>query len=387
MSEFGVSLQKLRDGKLVDFLCRDDFSAWVDLVALPQIQLLARAIRGRNEDHFLGYSRQQVQTLARRVLLSRRLELLESMRPLWIAFRSSQENCGLAESALHSAAGWSGEILAYGQGAAEKAFSVSHAEFVETLGKLADRDQDGPLGAAVRSTRLFDEARHVGFPVVFFKNGDSSLQPGVWIEPTLMPKGVTDDLGREWERLLTTLRSRISTHRHYALPSWLHGLAACDVNIETLESAGLSLVMHGLAEQQKLPLPFGVGFTGRWENDRLRGVRELGVKALAAREAGVFLLFACPDPNEPTPTATDGIKVVLLPEHLSLDDVIRFVNRILPGRVRGPRSRAKPPKSVEATNGQDARAEDSRRHRTTACRKNDATQSLGMGARPQGLDV
>ncbi|HUY34246.1 MAG TPA: hypothetical protein VMV69_15980 [Pirellulales bacterium] len=325
IDHFSVHLQRLRRGVVADFIRHDDFPAWIELTSSALLSELANSIRRKKMDQFLA-SREQVVALARRVLFSRRLEWLDSLGPLWRAFGSREDTCALAAAALQSASGWTPEVLVARAGPSAVEFSPAHAEFVETLRKLADCDHDGPLGAAVRNSRLLDEERHVGFPIIF-NHGDVNLQRGVWIEPTLLSRAVTDRRVPEWERLCASLDGMITVKRFPALPSWLRDLADCEATLETLDSAGLSVVMQSLAEQQRLPLPFGVGFTGRWENDRLRGVRDLGVKALAAREAGVFLLFACHDDKEEAPKAVDGVKLVLLPEHLPLDEVIRLVNR------------------------------------------------------------
>ncbi|MGH7135745.1 MAG: hypothetical protein ACREHD_08400, partial [Pirellulales bacterium] len=93
-------------------------------------------------------------------------------------------------------------------------------------------------------------------------------------------------------------------------------------------SGSLSAGIQALAWHQKRPLPFGVGFTGGWDDGgKLRGVTDLGLKLQAAANAGVFLLFACQDEKEAVPDPVERVRLVLLPEGIRIDEVVRQVNR------------------------------------------------------------
>ncbi len=104
------------------------------------------------------------------------------------------------------------------------------------------------------------------------------------------------------------------------------------LGIQELDSAGLALALQRLAEIQHRTIPAGVGFTGRWEDGRLQSVAGIRAKLQAAREAGIFVLFACASQHDveelrqqgPEP----GVTLILLQAGSSLDDIIVRVNTV-----------------------------------------------------------
>ena len=105
-------------------------------------------------------------------------------------------------------------------------------------------------------------------------------------------------------------------------------------SVDGLDSAGLALALGTLATQQGWPLPPGIGFTGAWDNrGRLAPVSGIPAKLGAAREAGIFTLFACASPEEGSPQlAGEGVDLVLLPKGSNLAEVVRLVKSVCRSR-------------------------------------------------------
>ena len=336
-SRFLQWVDQLRRGCITDFLRHDGFPAWIELVSAPMLQQELRGISNADEAALCGQFREeQVRTLARRLILSRNRGLFDSLQPLWCAFGSNSTHHGAVLNALESVQNeWPTEVCRVGDDhAVAPDFTSAYADFVEALRCVGTNDTAGVLGAAIRTSRIVDERLHVGFPLVISGSDRQNLRDGLWVTPTTsLPQERCESLHNSWESLWQSVvqltRAGQSTAETLpGLPAWLHRLVeTAGWNVETMESAGLGLAMQLLARRTDRSLPFGIGFTGRWEAEQLRGVHDLAAKARAAREAGVFLLFACADPDEPAPEGVEGVRLVLLPEGLCLNDVVRKVNR------------------------------------------------------------
>ncbi|HVA46176.1 MAG TPA: GTPase domain-containing protein [Pirellulales bacterium] len=334
VDDFAFCLRKLRDGTLIDFLRHGQFPAWVELASR---ELISRELRSLSADlagaHHAArqmFRASQVETLARRLLLSRNAELLDSLRPLWSAFGTSDEVCGVAVEAVTRVIGnWPTDDVAR--------FSAAHADFIASLYTVAGADR-GILGSAIRSSRICAERRHIGFPVVVGRRVESNLAASVWIEPAPSSQAgePMPEVWRDvWQTVLRAVGEGGVSERCPALPTWFEkfrDFAGKDGDaIGRLDSAGLSLAMQLLADRQQRPLPFGIGFTGRWdEHGTLQGVTDLSLKLQAAAEAGIFLFFACRDSDndQPEPQPVPGVRLALLQKGLSLADVVRQVNRV-----------------------------------------------------------
>jgi hypothetical protein len=325
-------LKDLGRGALTDLLRRRGSTDWLRL-ASPQIieesvsQILA-CVPARGVARF---NPSQVAALAKRLLLARNAELLEKLCPLWREFGTHDSDCKQLVAAVRRVVtGWPGGISGVGDA---MVFSGALADFLDETQVLAYTP--GPLGDAIRESRMFDDDWAGGFPVVLRGDGDNlspSVQQHLWVETVCGPVDsmLTNQWAPVWQRAGKALGTVAASIDAPSLPNWFQILATLpDFPIETLESAGLCAAFQALALYQERPLPFGVGFTGRWdENGKLRGVADLTQKLQAAADAGVFLLFACKDTSEPMPQPTAGVRLALLNEHLSLAEVIRRVNRV-----------------------------------------------------------
>lgn len=333
-NDFEDWMSLLRRGVVDDFLCHDQFPAWIEWASR---QLIAREVRSLSAD-LAGaqdaarqvFRASQVEALARRLLLSRNAELLDSLRPLWVAFGTSGDVCDMVVTAVTSAASnWPIDD--------SSRFSEAHADFIASLCVVAEVDR-GILGAAIRSSRIRAERRHVGFPVVVGRAVESNLAASVWIEPAPSSrKGErTPEVWSDvWQTVVRAVGESGASEQCPALPAWFQtfrNFAEKDGDaVGRLDSAGLSLAMQLLADQQRCSLPFGIGFTGRWdEHGTLQGVTDISLKLQAAAEAGIFLLFACRDSDQdkPEPQPVPGVRLALLQSGLSLPDVVRQVNRV-----------------------------------------------------------
>lgn len=334
-NEFERSLDDLRLGEADFFLRYDRFPAWIDLASTSLLEKSALA----NEDEGLlrkGFHNSQVCSLAQRLILSRETSLLSRLRPLWRAFGSNDESCDEVIRATQSALmDWPSDVWQSRDGLNGLKFSPALAAFIEALKAVAESDVVGVLGTAIRTCRISDERPHVGFPLILLGNLGPNLRAGLWVTPTASSSSASVDKEPvEWEELWTRVDQLVNRNNSkdnpvLPLPVWLKQLYSLNGwSVKTLESAGLGLAVQMLARQGGVTVPFGIGFTGRWVQERLRGVRDIATKMNAAKEAGVFLLFACADPIEAVPGPVAGVRLVLLPEGLTLVDVVRWVNRV-----------------------------------------------------------
>jgi hypothetical protein len=137
----------------------------------------------------------------------------------------------------------------------------------------------------------------------------------------------------QWDGLVNRINWVLRTSGYIAqcsdtaLPEWLL-LFIAHYGVEDIESAGLALALQALATGEGWPLPAGVGFTGAWgEDGRLRSVSRIGLKARAAHDGGIFLLFVCTELADlPEDVAGGGPIVAILPSGASLPEVVRLVN-------------------------------------------------------------
>ena len=328
---FSNSFSDLLLGTTVDFLKCNRFPSWLELTPMAVLEAGVGHLGSANEITLRSKfrSHQMIAALACRLILGRNANLFASLRSLWLAFGSSTNCCDDVLQAIQAVnENWSSGI------SDEFSFSSAHAEFVLSMKRIGY--DKGVLGKASRESRIFDERKHVGFPMVF--KGPSgcvgrklNLRDGFWVTPTNeVPQypceALTDAWGKLWKTVYQVIGDESKEPNRY-LPTWLHQLSVKHP-VRTLDSAGLGLAMQHLTPQANPNLPFGIGFTGRWQDERLGGVRGLQAKMEAAKEAGVFLLFACLDPDEAEPKPVAGLKVVMLPEGLSLSDIVRKVNQV-----------------------------------------------------------
>ncbi len=330
------ALSQLAGGSVLDYLRHDGFPAWIDLASTSLLEQELNALAGLDGGSLREQFRvSQVCALAQRLILSRHTSLLSILCPLWQAFGSSDESCNRVVSATQSAlANWPSDVWQPSGRTIGTKFSPALAEFFEALGAVADSDAAGVLGITIRTSRIMDERPHVGFPLILRGDHGANLRAGLWIVPTasLSNTGV-DPLHDAWKNLSSRIQQLVygverAHEPDLKLPGWLHQVSALNSwSIETLESAGLGLAIQMLAQRAKVNLPLGIGFTGQWKEGKLRGVRDIAIKMQAAKEAGVFLLFACADPCEAVPGPIEGVRLILLPEGLCLKDAVRSVNR------------------------------------------------------------
>ncbi len=338
MQAFAKSLDHLQSGEACDFLRRKEFPAWIELASVSLLRLDLAALADAQQETMQSQFRvTQVQALARRLILSRETDLFATLCPLWQAFGTSLAICDVVEEAMRTAlSDWPAEVRQLNSDpAGVLGFSAVCAGFVQRLRQVGSDDSTGVLGAAIRMSRIVAEQSHVGFPLVLRGSQSNNIRTGVWALPRQATEtSICDILQTSLNSICSEVDELIGLGDRSAipplqLPDWLDKLVHVKGGyVETLESAGFALAMQNLASQSKRPLPFGIGFTGRWEDLQLRGVRDLTEKMQAARETGVFLFFVCRDPSEPVPTPIAGLRVVLLAEGLRLDEVVRLVNRV-----------------------------------------------------------
>ncbi len=350
-----------------------------DLPALLARSSHVSEVVGRARPNLLSVevSRPNQVALARKLLLGRRADLLRTLLPFWAANGTDEETVRIVVAAAEQALnGWPGRLHELRAGtAANLPFNSAYAEFSSTLGRIEQVDRDGPIGEAVGRSRYAGAAhrtpakpylrgesqRPVGFPVLLGRDADDGgwpphLSTSAWVEPTggdewpaWLSNGVAlesaehADVATKMKRtraLWNKVTKRVATavkqagydgrQQQDVLPEWyLLYIARWDV--ESFDSAGLALAMQSLAAAPKgWPLPAGVGFTGRWDAEgRLAAVSGLAGKMRAARETGVFALFACADRSDvPTDTVVngEGVELILLPAGLGLAEIVRLVN-------------------------------------------------------------
>jgi hypothetical protein len=315
--------------------------------------------------------------IARRCLLGRFPDRIERHRGLWVDNGTSPAVVDLAVQAAGRChrGDWPGQIIEAGSQETSTHYSRAHADFVEMLQRIEREDKSGPFGDAIRSSRYAPGVKRCGpplqgefdFPTGFPIVGLAGKQPelgrrdSAWVEPESDWAGWLSEQNllisahdstlyhekltylREQFRILEESISRVlrslasldlpEDHPGFAPPEWL-ALYALQFGIESLDSAGLSLALQRLAELQGRPIPAGVGFTGAWGTGRLCKVTGIEPKLLAAREAGIFVLFACAclSPEAVTRLKEQapgpGVVLVLLEEGLTLDDVVVRVNTV-----------------------------------------------------------
>jgi hypothetical protein len=365
-------LQECREGDLDQAL---SFAGFAAAAELPRLEAVADALRGLRPGRDNRPDRDNLEAVLRRLLLGRRDDLLEELPDFWpLAGVRPEVAAGAVHLARRARVAWPGRVIddasaAYGPGAR------AHAEFAAALHRLKRDDPGGPFAGAVRTSRYDDgrgdpdrpwqqgepwlegESRHTGFAVVLRspcpRLGDAAwVQPGPerdfaeWLDEGRRLFGSDGPWGRGWPELaerwrrqcqdtyaqvepdLRGRRVRRDEERPVpTLPTWWL-LFALGAEAATLESAGLALALQRLADRHGWRLPAGVGFTAALREGRLCGVRGLQQKLRAAREAGLFVLFACRDPDEPQPAPEAGVLLVLLEPHLSLREAVRRINRV-----------------------------------------------------------
>ncbi len=328
---FWNKFRQLLLGTTRAFLKSNSFPCWIELTSMATLDAGVRHLGSANETELKrrSYSHQQIAALALRLIQGRNADFFASLRPVWLAFGSSGKICDEVQCAIQTVnENWLSGI------SNEFGFSSAHAEFVLSMKRIGY--DKGVLGKAIRESRICDETKHVGFPMVFERQSgiiaaNRFLRDGFWVTPTKEEpknpcKPIADAWGQLWETVYHVIGDKSKEPNRY-LPSWLHQLSVKHP-VRTLDSAGLGLAMQHLTSQANPNLPFGIGFTGRWQDERLGGVRGLQAKMEAAKEAGVFLLFACRDPDEAEPKPVAGLKVVMLTEGISLRDIVRKVNQV-----------------------------------------------------------
>ncbi len=316
-------------------------------------------------------SKPHLASIARRCLLGRFPHRIERFRPLWVDNDASEEVVDLAVEA----AGLNnrpGQIITAREETADR-FSPTHNDFVGILAKIERAPNAGPFGDAIRASRYAVGEGGVRTPLA----GESRLPPGfpivrlavaqpkigfrdfAWVEPaTEWPRWLADDESvspsepRQASRrerlchvraLLRTVedsvRGVVGDHQRprgrgeapeVALPDWLTWYAL-NFDFEEFDSAGLALALQHLSDSQGRPIPAGVGFTGSWRDGRLQTVAGIRGKLRAAREAGIFVLFACADDDEVEglqPEDRQGVTLALLERNSGLDEVVVRVNTV-----------------------------------------------------------
>ena len=311
-----------------------------------------------------------VTRIARRCLLGRFPDEIERFREFWVANGASEEVVTLAAEAARCGEGrWPARIIEAGSQEAATFFSRAHADFVKGLEEIEHAEKAGPFGDAIQSSRYAcgvgrcgsslrgEFELSPGFPIVGLSQG---FRESAWVETASeWPRWLADyestlaadQLQESRREGLSHLRKlledvEVSVRKAMggpqsprasegngatALPEWLT-LYALDFGVEGLDSAGLALALQRLADDQHRTIPSGVGFTGRWEDGRLQSVTGIRAKLRAAREAGIFALFACANQDEvkglQQPVPEPGVILVFLPADSSLDDVVVRVNTI-----------------------------------------------------------
>lgn len=331
MNRTSSLLSKLVASEVEFFLKHEEFPGWIDLASTSLLESELDSFEVTDKSSLARtFESSQVCALAQRLILSRHPSLFSTLCTLWQAFGSSGATCHSIEEAIEaSLERWPCDVTKYTGSGTSLTFSTAHSEFMQKLLRVSEEDSHGVLGNALRASRLVNETLHVGFPLVLRGNSSPNIRDGFWItpKPTWTSKSDSEfetrwnDLWGKTHKL--TSGAMPSGVADVSLPDWTKQLGC---NVDTFESAGFAVAMQMLAQQAKVNLPFGVGFTGRWEDGQLRGIRDLAVKLKAGREGGVFLMFACADPIESTLNPIEGIQLVLLPEGLTLLEVVQIVN-------------------------------------------------------------
>lgn len=288
-----------------------------------------------------------LRVIAQRLLLGGLPAVVRRLARLWQANGTPPQVIDLAVDAAELRAAWKGGIMSSetplwnGRG---------HAAFVELLGRIEGQDPRGPLGEAVRWSRYHGAAGRdgpalpgeyrwpAGFPVVLGAHPDL-LREAAWVwpgQPTITAEGGTDQncpaLVESWRAVGQKL-GPFAPKQIPQLPPWLHAYAGA-AGVDALSSAELSLALEGLALHNAWPLPAGVGFTGQTmagsdKDLTLEGVTGLTAKLQAARESGIFVLFACCEMSEVPPeeeVARTGVMLVPLAPGLTLAELAPVVN-------------------------------------------------------------
>ena len=296
--------------------------------------------------------------LARRLILGRYAPQIRLFASLWIEAGSSEASVECVASAIDRAlSGWPGGELLLGD---TGDYSAAHAVFVSQLNERVVLEDPGPIGNAVRGSRYSAGARleiflqgelgdPTGFPLVLRPESvttewQTRLAVATWVSSRLpvSAKGggnaatgsdFQEDLDRRWAELARSIPGRPTqdgegmTSIAADIPEALR-LLVRKLGCDTLDSAGLGLTIQHQAELQGRSIPAGLGFSGRWWNERLKGVTGIAAKLRAVRDAGIFALFACVSANEPAIDIEPGVALVRLPENLPLEEVIVRINTL-----------------------------------------------------------
>jgi hypothetical protein len=349
---------RLADGNVLQLLSHDGFDAAAHLLPLERIVAHLKRLAGppgapAHADRLKVVARRNAMIVARRLLLGRYADELVALQNLWTTF-------GTPADVVLAAASGARTPRDYWSTPGRITFSAAHAAFVTALAKVELADERGPLGQAVRLSPYHGadraerpgESLHTGFPAIL--GSASGLCSAVWVVPDAedgWPAWENGDrdpalakLCAEWDELHAGLKQmgekrseELSPVWQMNLPEWLVLHVLRSGGDAELPSAGLAVLMQCLAETRGESLPAGVGFTGRvtfgqrgrWEDVRVRGVNGIKEKALAAREAGIFLLFACRDgaSGEPGPPVP-GVQIAWIDPESALEEVLRKVNTI-----------------------------------------------------------
>lgn len=305
-------------------LTESSISSWVDLA--PEY-VLASGVPDASKQ-LRPYNEKEVQRLARRVILGRDAGLFESLIPLWRTFGETEASCTSVRTAIEqSVSNWGKAV--YDWNSANFQFSLAHYEFIESMTTASQGN--GVFARAINDSRIRCEERHPGFPIV--RQDDLKIASSYWVHiDDSIENFQSERVKSLWQHVNQLLVHAFDLPENNiqivpSLPVWFHELDAV-LPINSLESAALSCVMHQFAKMAGVALPFGVGFTGSIVNKRLKAVANVIEKVRAAKNAGIFLLFACADQNIAIPDQIDGIRLVLLQEEVELKEAIQIVNRV-----------------------------------------------------------
>ena len=306
--------------------------------------------------------------LAARVLLGRRPDLLDQLSPFWTINGTPKRVVDKAVGAVAVCSAHPGGVVDLsGNDPRSLQPFPGYGRFVAVLRQIEDGDPQGPLGEAIRVSRYAGGSRRtasrpflpgemrgrVGFPVALGQGQATAttLCDAAWVQPVQCwplwlsassdtpPEWATERLAAcrtlqvRWNGLIGRINDLLRSCGYeaalgeVALPEWLMLFVALH-GVEDIESAGLALSLQALAAGQDWPLPAGVGFSAAWGDDgRLRAISRLREKARAALDGGIFLLFACAEPdNLPADVVEAGLHLALLPPGASLPEVVRLVN-------------------------------------------------------------
>ncbi len=363
-SDFAFYLDHLSLGCLEQPFKRQGPAFACELSALDFLLEEAQAVVERD----VRLTKTNLDALAARLILGRNRQALNELAALWTRSGSGLKAVNSTTRAIETALSERpSDMLPY---ASPIRFSPAHANFVASLYHPEIREDQGPIGRAVRASRFYagehpdgsiqDEKGHsVGFPITLDidrTHGDlrNRIRCSSWLSahmvevtrPTGEQSRLKDEgtlhvgdneqrLADECKRLIQqvegVLPRRGSEPRCFRIDipdlylQFIHHFG-----IQELDSAGLALALQRLADDQHRTIPAGVGFTGRWEDGKLQSVTGIRAKLRAAREAGIFVLFACVSQEDlkdlqcPEP----GVTLVLLQAGSPLDDVVVRVNTV-----------------------------------------------------------